>query len=579
MVLKSVYSDSVINFTHFKYQQTYKGFDVEGAGCLEHFDSSGNLRLINAKVADRIQCDGVPRISRTEALNILLREIDKDNKLLYAWDDPEMERDLQEIEDNIDATYYPSPELFYAIDSLTQMNLIIQGSRYTLAYRIIITTLNPLDIKEYHVSAIDGSIIKQYNVLSNNGPANVFGYGIQTIDTQWKGGFTNAWVLATNDNTRNVHTKRCTGNNCDTWIGTSEVTSSDNNWVGSNLVHTSTHYNMSTAWDYFRTQFNRMGMDNEGGKVRVKSQHQESDFNASYNPQNDMITFFKFPGSDNTLGMDPTIVSHEFMHGITHHTADLIYSGESGALNESFSDIFGVMCHAFMYDGLTTNWIIGDFLSESPLIRNLSDPNSSAAPQPDTYLGGFWSNDLNAVHTNSGVGNFWFFLLSNGGWGVNDLFEFYQVFGIGMEKASIIAYYSLTLLMQNSSQYSDAREATISFASALYGECSLEHQATINAWNAVGVGGPHNCTFTLNLVDSDNLEILLSPNPTQSIVSIQLPQKTSSIKMFDVSGKELSSHSTSELNTSIDVNLLSSGVYFLVFDFDGQLITKRFIKE
>src|SRR5690554_259192 len=107
------------------------------------------------------------------------------------------------------------------------------------------------------------------------------------------------------------------------------------------------------------------------------------------------------------------------------------------------------------------------FVSKSGnLIRSLASPNIYG--QPHTYQGQYWYNgtaDYGGVHTNSGVQNYWFYLLSEGGNGQNDNGDYYYIVqGIGKEKASRIAYKALTSILQNSSQYSDAREATITAA-------------------------------------------------------------------------------------------------------------------
>ncbi|NJO87702.1 MAG: PKD domain-containing protein [Chloroflexia bacterium] len=187
------------------------------------------------------------------------------------------------------------------------------------------------------------------------------------------------------------------------------------------------------------------------------------------------------------------IIGHEITHGVTEHSADLVYAYESGALNESFSDIFGT-CIDFYLNPETANWILAEQISSTNApLRSLENPNSLG--DPDTYQGNYWvtgSSDNGGVHTNSSVMNYWFYLLTNGGSGVNDNNDTYSVTGIGINKAAQIAYRNLTVYLTANSQFADARFYSIQSAIDLYGECSQEVISVTNAWHAVGVGADYN---------------------------------------------------------------------------------------
>lgn len=119
----------------------------------------------------------------------------------------------------------------------------------------------------------------------------------------------------------------------------------------------------------------------------------------------------------------------------------------------------------------------------------MSNPNEDG--QPDTYLGTSWYSgtmDNGGVHYNSGVANYWFYLLSVGGSGTNDNGDVFNVDSLGIDVAAQIAYRALSVYLTSTSQYFDARLATIQAASDLYGDCSNEMVQTANAWYAVGVG-------------------------------------------------------------------------------------------
>jgi PKD repeat protein len=166
-------------------------------------------------------------------------------------------------------------------------------------------------------------------------------------------------------------------------------------------------------------------------------------------------------------------------------TADLIYYGESGALNEAFSDIFGTAIEHYAMPA-TANWTTGEDIGR--VLRSMSDPN--AYGYPATYHGLYWYNgadDNGGVHINSSVLNYWFYLLSEGGEGTNDFGNHYSVTPVGIAKAEAIAFRMLTLYLSPSSDYTDAYYAAIEAATDLYGNCSPEVQSTGNAFYATGV--------------------------------------------------------------------------------------------
>jgi PKD repeat protein len=135
-----------------------------------------------------------------------------------------------------------------------------------------------------------------------------------------------------------------------------------------------------------------------------------------------------------------------------------------------------------------SDYTIGEELAANPF-RSLAEPNLYESP--DTYLGEFWyegNDDNGGVHINSGVQNYWFYLLAEGGSGVNDNNDTYSVNAIGRESAAEIMYRSLTTYLTEGSGYEDARIYSIQAAVDLFGECSEEVISVTNAWHAVGVG-------------------------------------------------------------------------------------------
>ena len=268
---------------------------------------------------------------------------------------------------------------------------------------------------------------------------------------------------------------------------------SNNIWnnVNPNLDQyaTDAHWGSIRFYDYLDSVFNRNSL-NDSGFALTSYVHVDNNLvNAFWDG-----TFAAYGDGDQMRGPLTTldIVGHELTHGLTDFSSDLIYANESGALNESFSDIFGTTLEFFARPS-RANWEIGEDIGGA--FRSMSNPKTFGSP--DTYKGQNWidqnciatrSNDQCGVHTNSGVQNHWFYLLSEGGSGLNDVADSFNITGIGMSKAEQIAFRNLTVYLTPSSHHEDARFFAIVSAIDLYGACSFEVEEVTNAWYAVGVG-------------------------------------------------------------------------------------------
>jgi PKD repeat protein len=183
------------------------------------------------------------------------------------------------------------------------------------------------------------------------------------------------------------------------------------------------------------------------------------------------------------------IAAHEITHGLTEFNAGLIYQDESGALNEGYSDIFGTAIE-FYAKPSSANWTMGEDLG-SPF-RSLQNPNAHG--DPDTYFGTNWytgTGDNGGVHTNSQVIGYWYYLLTVGGSGTNDIGNAFNVTGIGMDAASQISFRTLCTYLPVDATYEDARFFSVLSAIDIYGPCTPEVAAVTNAMYAVGLGVPY----------------------------------------------------------------------------------------
>jgi len=268
---------------------------------------------------------------------------------------------------------------------------------------------------------------------------------------------------------------------------------SNNFWnnVNPNLDQyaTDAHWGSIRFYDYLDSVFNRNSLNDSGFALTSYVHVDVNLVNAFWDG-----TFAAYGDGDQMRGPLTTldIVGHELTHGLTDFSSDLIYANESGALNESFSDIFGTTLEFFARPN-RANWEIGEDIGGA--FRSMSNPKTFGSP--DTYKGQNWinqnciatrSNDQCGVHTNSGVQNHWFYLLSEGGSGVNDVADSFNVNGIGMKKAEKVAFRNLTVYLTPSSHHEDARFFAIVSAIDLFGACSFEVEEVTNAWHAVGVG-------------------------------------------------------------------------------------------
>lgn len=306
---------------------------------------------------------------------------------------------------------------------------------------------------------------------------------------------------------------------------------SENNRAGVGI-----HWASELTYDYFMESFGRNSYDDRGAAIISYANWKE---NGNRNNAFWSGSFAAYGSGDGDVYSSfgtIDVVAHELSHGLTDYTANLIYQGESGALNESFSDIFGAAVEFFAEGRDKGDWLNGeDAYKEFGAIRSLENPN--ALSDPDTYLGEYWyntmnSNDNGGVHTNSGVQNFWFYLLTEGGSGENDDGIAYQVTGIGLDDAAAIAYRNLTQYLLPDSRYFDAATYSIQAAEDLFGEDSQQARSTEAAWAAAGI------YMNPRLIISDTLlliESIIGDSHSESLSLLNKGVETLNITGFSFS--------------------------------------------
>jgi Zn-dependent metalloprotease len=252
-------------------------------------------------------------------------------------------------------------------------------------------------------------------------------------------------------------------------------------------------YGTNETWDFYKTTFGRNGIfgNGTGSYNRV---HYGSKYNNAFWDGTKM-TYGDGDGTNYGPLTSLDVAGHEMSHGVTEHTAALAYSGESGGLNESTSDIFGTMVEFFAANPNDLgDYLIGEEFDYKLHVgfRRMDNP-AADGKSANCWTTGTKNLD---VHYSSGVGNHFFYLLSEGSGAKSFNGVSYNsptcngstVAGIGRDAAAAIWYRALTVYMTSNTNYSGARTATLNAARDLYGAGSTQANAVAAAWSAVSVG-------------------------------------------------------------------------------------------
>jgi Zn-dependent metalloprotease len=284
-------------------------------------------------------------------------------------------------------------------------------------------------------------------------------------------------------------------------------------------------YGAEATMNYYQNVHARNGIDGNGGpgtttaaansaisliasRVHYSSNYNNAFWNGSY------MTYGDGDGTTFTPLVTVDICGHEMTHGVTERTANLTYSNESGALNEAVSDIFGAMVERNRRGVTDANtWKIGEQAytpnTAGDALRYMNNPTQGN--QPDYYPNRLiTTSDNGGVHTNSGIANYAFYLMAQGGTTSRGA----VVTGIGATDAEKIWYRALTVYMTASTNFAGARTATINAASSLFGSASTQAASVASAWCAVGVGTCTSPTPTptgTNLLVNGGFESVITP--------------------------------------------------------------------
>jgi Zn-dependent metalloprotease len=249
-----------------------------------------------------------------------------------------------------------------------------------------------------------------------------------------------------------------------------------------------------TTYDLYYKIYNRDSLDNKGLKLDSTVHYQKGYDNAFWDGQQMVYGDGDedLPASQRlfnrfTIAID--VIGHELTHGVTQYEANLAYWEQPGALNESFSDVFGTLVKQYSNKQTASeaDWLIGQGLFTSNVngvaLRSMKapgtaydDPVLGKDPQPANMKNYVTTvEDNGGVHINSGIPNHAFYVTA------------VEIGGNAWEKAGMIWYKTLTEKLTSKSNFQNAADLTHQAAGELYGTNSLEQNAVKTGWAEVGI--------------------------------------------------------------------------------------------
>ena len=277
------------------------------------------------------------------------------------------------------------------------------------------------------------------------------------------------------DTARNRLTYTCNnGTSCTVLV----CNESDPNCAAGDADARAAHIYAGDTYNFYKSVHNRDSINNAGMTLISRVHYSSSYCNAFWNGSS--MTY-----GDGCAVVQDDVVAHELTHGVTQYESNLVYSYQSGAINESLSDIWGEyvdLTNGRGNDAASVRWLMGEDITGVGPFRNMKNPPAYGDPDrmgsPLYYKG---SGDNGGVHTNSGVGNKAAFLITDGG-----TFNGQTVTGLGLTRAAKIYYKVQTDLLTSNSDYADLGDALYQACVSLVGtsgittaHCTEVKQATI----------------------------------------------------------------------------------------------------
>jgi Zn-dependent metalloprotease/uncharacterized protein YjdB len=454
-----------IGHTHVKFVQVINGIKVEGSSINVHYDKDGNIVSVNGNLDEEksVTTLGNETISESKAVEIAKKQ--------YNY------KDLRNV---------PKAEKV----------ILNKDKKNYETYKVNISFWEPtIGNYDVYVEAHSGKVIKKENNIRYDGPVIGSGTDVKGI-TRSLNLYQVGSLYQMKDIKRlaanSIETYSLNHNNVDAYGNLPSGTLVSNNTKYFNSedykASVSAHFNAGKVIDFYKKLFNRNSLDNKGMAIKSYT-HLGYNFNNAFWTGDEMV-YGDGDGSTFTyLSGDLDVVGHEMTHGLIDYTADLSYHNQSGALNESMADVFGVLISTYdkynvasggAWKFSATDWVVGDdvYTPSKPgdALRSLSNPTLYNQPDrmgnyenlPDTESG-----DYGGVHVNSGIPNKAAYLVAS---------------KIGMEKTAKIYYRALVNYMSSNTDFEVARACLVQAATDLYGASSTAVSAITSSFTSVGIG-------------------------------------------------------------------------------------------
>jgi len=507
--------------SHVRYTRTYRGLPVYGGDIVVHNRPDGGYADSSVGLAAPLRLDVTPVIDKKDAAATAIRTFTG------------------------------------TIDSVTEPVLVIDAADGfgRLAYETVISGVAPdketPSVLHVLVDATKGEVIRSNDEVESivfvpfDGTGNTYYSGTVTLRATYWERLGPDYMLVDQE---------ASASTCDMGNGTTACSQpffdEDGTWGDGTLANRQTaaadvHYGAMTAFDYFKNVLGRTGILGDGnlGPSRVHFGDQHS--NAHWVPGRGMTYGDGYMNQYPYVSLD--VVGHEMTHGVTRNLADLLGSGEPGALDEATSDIFGTMIEFYAANPNDPgDYVIAEEIKDAGVdqpIRYMYHPGR------DLFSFTCWSvipPDWPFVHYASGVGNHFFFNLAEGSgetpYGFSPLCgNAKPVTGIGRDAAARIWFKALDEYFISNTGYvnpdnpaNTARAYTLKAARDLYGWCSPQVKAVHAAWLSVGVAGNLICD-KLQL-DLDHLTVFTGEAAAVTILTHADPDAKPITLQFSASG-------------------------------------------
>ena len=437
---------------HYRAKLFVDGIPVYGTNLIVHTDSKGNVYSINGQADDSIPTD--------------------------IWNKKIKVSEKKAIKAAEDFLGVKSNKINYSAEPTAAINLYNYKGDWQAVQIVTLQFMgeNPGNWRIF-VNAETGRVIDSFNAIADSAATGT-GVGVNGQTRNLNLDYSNSKYSLT-DLTKGatIYTYNMNNSSNDYSLPGTLVIDTDNNFNGAvQGAAVDAHYNIGLVYDYYKNNHNRNSYDNAGAAIK-SSVHYGASYNNAYWNGIQMVYGDGDGIEFKALSAALDVVAHEFTHAVTDNTANLEYRSQSGAINESMSDVFG-----YFAEGDLSDWQIGEdcYTPNTPgdALRDLANP--TLYDQPDNMsnyvtLPETQSGDWGGVHINSGILNKAFYLLSNI---IND-----------SSKTSKIYYRALASYLTTTSQFDDARTALLQAATDLYGANGTEYTAIANAFTQVGIGG------------------------------------------------------------------------------------------